>query len=47
MLLLGIVLSVSLLSIGAFQVALEIYDQQLYNESAKVLNLSAKRLRMN
>ncbi|NLW56925.1 MAG: hypothetical protein GX050_10010 [Firmicutes bacterium] len=44
MLLLGIVLSVSLLSIGAFQVALQIYDHQLYNESAKVLNLSAKAL---
>lgn len=44
MLLFGIVLSVSLLSIGAFQVALQIYDQQLYNESAKVLNLSSKAI---
>ncbi len=38
----AVVFTICLLSVGTFQVALHIYDKQLYNESAKVLNLSSR-----
>jgi two-component system sensor histidine kinase YesM len=42
MILFTVVFTICLLSMGTFQIALHIYDKQLYNESAKVLNLSSR-----